>query len=117
MRRPTGSDLLAALWALRSLRAARSRLAAGELLGIELPDPEPRALSGRRGVKAALWLGRASCLEGALVRQRFSAARGDRRDVVIAVSSPSEQFGAHAWLDGERDAKLPGLHELTRLVP
>jgi hypothetical protein len=115
MRRPVLADLLAALWADRALRSARAHLAAGELHGIGLTAPGPRALGGRRGVKLVLWLRRASCLEGALVRQRFLATRGEPHDIVIGVRSPSESFGAHAWLDGEQDGERMGLHALTRV--
>lgn len=117
MRRPLAADLIAAIWADRALHAARDRLAAGELHGIELAAPGRRALRGRRGVKAVLLLRRASCLEGALVRQRFLAARGDQRDVVIGVGRPDDAFGAHAWLDGERDGERMGFHELARVPP
>lgn len=109
------AELLAARWTVRALRTVRRELAGGALQGIELPPPTRQALPGRRGVRAVLWVRRASCLEGALVRQRFSAASGDVRDVVIGVGRPSERFGAHAWLDGERDAEMAGMHELTRV--
>jgi hypothetical protein len=109
------ADLLAARWALAALRIARRELAAGALHGIDLPDPSRRVLRGRRGVRLALWACRASCLESALVRQRYSAAGGDVRDVVIGVGRPSDRVGAHAWLDGERDAAIAGMHELTRV--
>jgi hypothetical protein len=115
MRRPTLADALAAIWTARVLRIARARLRSGELRAIALQPPRRRALAGRRGVKAVLWLGRASCLEGALVRQRFEAGRGVARDVVIGVGRPAERFGAHAWLDGERDGERFGFRELTRV--
>jgi hypothetical protein len=111
------ADLLAAWWALEALKAVRSRLAAGELRGIVLAPPRRVALGGRWGVRLVLWLRHASCLESALIRQRFSAATGDRRDVVIGVSRPSARFGAHAWLDGERDGERFELRELTRVPP
>jgi hypothetical protein len=115
MRRPTFADALAAIWAAGVLRTARAQLQSGALHGIALAPPRRRALGGRRGVKAVLWLGRASCLEGALVRQRFQAPGGVGRDVVIGVGRPGERFGAHAWLDGERDGERFGFRELTRV--
>jgi hypothetical protein len=111
------AELLAAVWTLRALDAVRSRLAAGELREIALPAPREAAFSGRRGVRLVLALRRASCLESALIRQCFSASTGDRRDVVIGVKRPSDRFGAHAWLDGERDGERFQFEELTRVPP
>ncbi len=109
------AELLAAAWTLRALGTVRRELAAGGLHGIEVSDPGRIALRGWRGVRIVLRARHASCLEQALVRQRFSAAAGDVRDVVIGVGSPAEAFAAHAWLDGEDDGDVMGLHELTRV--
>ncbi len=46
------------------------------------------------------WVG-ASCLESGLVRQALCAAQGERRDLVVGVTGAREDFGAHAWLEGE----------------
>ena len=58
-----------------------------------------------------------TCLEGALVRQRWLAAHGEPRAIAIGVTAPSQGFTAHAWLVGEEDAQAPVFHELTRLEP
>jgi hypothetical protein len=58
-----------------------------------------------------------TCLEGALVRQRWLASHGCHRDIVIGVGAPSNGFIAHAWLDGEDDAAAAQFLELTRLLP
>jgi len=116
IRLPRPADLAAAVWALCALRAVRAQLAAGELRELRLPAPRRSTLGGRRGVKLVLLARRASCLEGALVRQRFGAACGDVRDVVIGVRNPAETFGAHAWLEGERDGELLGFRVLTRVT-
>jgi hypothetical protein len=76
-----------------------------------LPD------SARRGVEALLRRRRRTCLEAALVRQRWIAAHGGRHDVVIGVEAPGGGFAAHAWLDGEEDPLAARYIELTRLVP
>jgi len=55
----------------------------------------------------------ASCLERALVLQRWDAAHGRPRDVVIGVTSPAD-FSAHAWLDGDPAGAGP-FQELLRL--
>jgi hypothetical protein len=44
---------------------------------------------------------RATCLESALVRQRWLAAHGERRDIVIGILATGlRDQPAHAWLDG-----------------
>jgi hypothetical protein len=96
--RPT--VLRAAWWALRSTRATRQQLSAGESRPAVAPPPG-LPLSAGLGVEAVLGRMSATCLEGALVRQRWLAAHGDRRDVVIGL--PVRDFGptpAHAWVDG-----------------
>lgn len=111
------ADVFAAVWALRALALVRDRLAAGELRGIALPAPSRVAHGGYQGVRVVLWRRGASCLESALIRQRFGIATGNPRDVVIGVRPPSEPFGAHAWLDGERDGERFNMRELTRVQP
>jgi hypothetical protein len=114
-RRPRISDLRAAWWAHRALRATRRRLAAGEM---EVTAFAPPALpaSAARGVEALLRRSTPTCLEAALVRQRWLSAHGVIRDVVIGVTAPSDGFKAHAWLasPGETGSSQPW-HELTRL--
>jgi hypothetical protein len=115
-RRPRLASLRAFLWADASLRAARRELKSGPLSAVALP-PAPR-LPGRgtRGVQALLRLRRHTCLEEALVKQRFLASQGAHRDVVIGVRSGRDGgFVAHAWLDGEADGAADRFHELTRL--
>lgn len=97
MKRPRMCDLGAAWWAYRCLRNARSRLAAGHT-DVRVSPPALPA-SAVRGVEAVLWRARPTCLEAALVRQRWLAAHGIHRDVVIGVTAPSEGFKAHAWLE------------------
>lgn len=58
-----------------------------------------------------------TCLESALVRQRWLLAHGEPRTIVIGVTAPSAGFAAHAWLLGEDDPVAPLYHELTRLDP
>ena len=68
-----------------------------------------------RGVSAVLRRSRATCLVRSSVRQRWLAAHGDRRDLVIGVKPPAEGFAAHAWLDGDPESTLEGFTELTRV--
>jgi hypothetical protein len=110
------ADLRAAIWAARALRDVRRRLAAGELSPTPKPAPSALPASARRGLEALLRRRRHTCLEAALVRQRWLAAHGVPRDVVIGVGAPSDGFRAHAWLDGDDDALVHQFSELTRLA-
>jgi hypothetical protein len=114
---PNGADLRAARWADNALGQARAKLAAGPLADVVLSPPTVLPASGRRAVEVVLRLRRATCLERALVRQRWLAAHGVARQVVIGVGSPSEGFRAHAWLEGEDDIVSAQFSELTRLAP
>jgi transglutaminase superfamily protein len=115
MRRPPGiATLRAAWWTDRALRRARADLSDGELRSVALPAP-PRVPPGAvRGVRAVLRRRTPSCLEQSLVLQRWLAAHGERRDVVIGTTGPAG-FKAHAWLDGDEDGR--GFAELARLPP
>lgn len=116
-RPPDLASVRAALWADRALRTARRALARGEVRGIELPCPPRLPVSAIRGVNGLLRWRRHSCLEGALVRQRWLAAQGEPRAIAIGVTAPSRGFTAHAWLVGEDDPEPAIFHELTRLQP
>jgi hypothetical protein len=49
------------------------------------------------------------------VLQRWHAARGRPREIVIGVRGPTEEFSAHAWLEGEPDGEARDFQELLRL--
>jgi hypothetical protein len=113
MRRPPGiRTLRAAWWTERALRRAHADLRDGALRSVALPEP-PRG--GERGVRAMLRRRDPSCLERSLVLQRWLAAHGDPRDVVIGTTGAAG-FEAHAWLDGE-EAGVARFTEITRLPP
>jgi Transglutaminase-like superfamily len=108
--------LRAALWAERALRSARRTLKRNGVEGIVVPAPPALPEQAGRGVNALLRRRSSStCLERALVRQRWLAAHGRPRDVVIAVQAPDEAFQAHAWVDGDPDSQSASFHELLRL--
>jgi hypothetical protein len=110
-------DVRAALWAHRALGATRRRLAHSELRPAIAPPPRLPASAGR-GVESLLRRRRHTCLEGALVRQRWHAAQGRAYDVVIGVTSPAGGFTAHAWLE---DPAVPPVvtqyTEIKRVAP
>jgi hypothetical protein len=116
-RPPNVATVRAAWWARGALRSARHALARGEVKQIELPTPPRLPNSAVRGVDALLRRQEPTCLERALVRQRWLAAHGDPRPIAIGVTAPSDGFQAHAWLVGEDDPLAPGFQELTRLEP
>jgi Transglutaminase-like superfamily len=116
LRRLDLPTLRAALWAERALRSARRTLRRRGVEGILLPAPPALPAEAGRGVSALLRRRASStCLERALVRQRWLAAHGSRRDVVIAAQAPGDAFQAHAWVDGDPDEQDPAFHELLRL--
>lgn len=106
--------LAAAAWAFAALRSARRQLASGRLGDVRIPAPPRLPAAARRGVDAVLRRRGASCLERSLVQQRWLAAHGEPRAVVVGVSAPSE-FTAHAWLEGE--PVMAEYHEIARLAP
>lgn len=111
------STLRAAWWARAALRRVRSDLRANGLAYAPAPAPPRLPEAARRGVLAVLRREPSTCLERALVLQRWHAAHGDARDVIVAVRGPSVDFSAHAWLDGEPDGQVDRFNELMRLPP
>lgn len=105
--------LRGARWTLAALRRARRQLREGGLDAVHLdglPAGDPEGGLARLVLANPRW----TCLERALVRQAAHAHRGDMRTVVIGVRAPSDDFMAHAWLDGDDDPEAVGLTELTR---
>jgi hypothetical protein len=115
--RLTGIDALrAALWTTRALRATKRQLASVPVTEVRVPAPPEVGPSSLSVVRRTLNRWPSTCLERALVLQRWLAAGGDTRDVVIGVTAPGEAFGAHAWVDGEADDYHESVHELTRVA-
>ena len=117
-RRPHLAEVRAAWWARQALRRAHRDLAVGGVRSAAVPAPPKLPAHASRGVEALLRVSRHTCLEGALVRQRWLAAHGVMRDVVIGVTAPADAFAAHAWLDPGTSSEAAGPWlELTRLAP
>jgi hypothetical protein len=107
--------LRAAAWAVRALRRARRDLARHGLEGARVSPPPSLPAHARRGVLAVIRRRPNTCLERALVLQRWEAAHGAGADVVIGVPGRCEDFVAHAWLESMPDAQVGGYHELLRI--
>jgi Transglutaminase-like superfamily len=114
-RRPDLPTLRAAAWAARALWQARRTLRRGGVAGARVGAPPPLPRSAGRGVHAVLRRSPATCLERALVLQRWEAAHGAPAAVVIGVQGPARGFRAHAWLEGRPDRLAGAYDELARL--
>lgn len=109
------SSLRAAAWAARGLCEARLTLRRCGMAGARVSAPPDLPRSAGRGVRAVLRRSPGTCLERALVLQRWEAAHGAPAAVVIGVQGPSGGFRAHAWLEGRPDRLAPSYAELVRL--
>ena len=117
-RRPTVSELRAALWALRAIRRTRRQLRRTGYEALNLPGVPSLPDDSTRGVHAILRRLSPTCLERAVVLQRWRAAHGDPREVVVGVSGTQETFRAHAWLEDESPtAEIGAFREIVRLRP
>jgi Transglutaminase-like superfamily len=109
--------LRAAWWTHRALRRVRGELRNKGLQYSSAPKPPRLPRSAQRGVFGILRRERSTCLERALVLQRWHQSQGNPRDVVVAVKGPTLDFAAHAWLDGDPDGEAGVFSELLRLPP
>jgi hypothetical protein len=107
--------LRAAFWAMRALRRAERDLARDGLRGAHVSPPPPLPAHARRGVLAVIRRRPSTCLERALVLQRWEAAHGAASDVVIGVPGRRGDFAAHAWLESMPDRQAAEYHELMRI--
>ncbi|MFE0589814.1 lasso peptide biosynthesis B2 protein [Micromonospora echinospora] len=116
LRRRGVPGLRSALWTARSVRRVRRQVASAGLAAVRLAPP-PVTGADRALVCATLRRTGANCLERSLVLQRWHAARGEARTLVIGVTAPSAGFHAHAWLHGDPDDRHDGMVELLRRPP
>jgi hypothetical protein len=103
------------LWAARSVRRARRDARIMPVDQVRVSPPPSCDPAGDRAVLLGARLSRATCLERALVRQGWLAARGDRRTLVIGTTAPSSGFRAHAWLEDDGDTSGAGFAQILRL--
>jgi hypothetical protein len=104
--------IVAAWWTGRQLVAVRRQFGRVPYDRLRVSPPPPLSPRAGRGVDAVLRLVPATCLQRALVAQRWLQACGVERDVVIGVTG-SAGFRAHAWIEGE--SAPVEYRELTRL--
>lgn len=117
-RRPTLGELRAALWAARAVRSSRRQLRRSGYDDLVLPRVPALPTSASRGVHAVLRRLSPTCLERAVVLQRWRAVHGDPRAVVVGVRGTGDEFRAHAWLDDESpELDHTEYRELVRLGP
>lgn len=108
--------LRAALWTLRALGRARRQLRHSGLEDLKLPRLPNLPRSAERGLRAVLRRRSHTCLERAVILQRWHAAHGDPRDIVVGVAGTGDAFRAHAWLEHEADEhELETFRELRRV--
>jgi Transglutaminase-like superfamily len=107
--------LRAAWWALRAMRRTRRSLARHGLDGTYVAPPPLLPATARRGVLVVVRRRDTTCLERALVLQRWEASHGSSADVVIGTTGARDGFRAHAWLATMPDAPEGAFTELLRL--
>jgi hypothetical protein len=106
-----------AIWAWWVYHRARRQLVRAGVDAVRLPAPPPSSGERQQVVLGVLRRVEATCLERALVLQRWHAGRRTCRILVIGVTAPSSGFRAHAWLDGDIDAAHDGMVEILRRPP
>ena len=104
-----------AFWARRAVRQARRDLRRDGVNDLEIAPPWGLPESAEYGVHAVLRRLPATCLERAVVLQRWRLARGDAREIVIGVNRTADAIVAHAWLEGENDRASASFEELMRV--
>lgn len=114
-RRIDVPTLRSAWWTLRSARRARRSLDRDGLEARLLLPPVPAVPDeAGRGVYAVLRRRNDTCLVRSMVVQAWDAAHGRRRDLIVGVTSPSGNFEAHAWLEGDPPPSDARFKELLR---
>lgn len=108
------ASLRAGWWTVRAMRRARDNLGRPGFGADHIPPPPQVGAEAGHAVRSLLRRRPQTCLVQALVLQRWHAAHGDRRDLVIGVTAPSRGFRAHAWIEGDPACHNVGFVELLR---
>ena len=111
------ANLRAAWWAMRSARRTRRLLRSDGLDAALAPPPPPQLPDdASRGVRAVMRRRGDTCLVQSIVLQSWEAAHGRRRDLIVGVTG-TDDFEAHAWLEGEIVERTDFTELLRRPVP
>lgn len=117
MQRRLLNEIRAGVWAAKAVRSARRQLKTGaEINQVRLEAVPKLSSEAEGGVRQITRRLDATCLERAVVLQRWHAAHGRKKALVVGVTPPSSGFRAHAWLEGE-DQSERGFVEFLRYDP
>ena len=105
------------VWAGRAVRQTRRDLREGSIDELSVEPPVGLPATADAGIHAVLRRLPSTCLERAVVLQRWRTAQGDPREIVIGVMRDADEFKAHAWVEGEGDVLAPAFQELLRVAP
>src|SRR5437763_701391 len=118
MRRYSVANFRGAWWAWRAARRTDRHLRSKGLdAALSPPAPPSLPADAVRGVRAVLRRTEDTCLVESIVLQRWHAAHGEPRDLIVGVTDPSSEFRAHAWLDGDPPHGEPFRELLRRPAP
>lgn len=96
----------AASWTIRSASSARRQLKRGVPPdALTLPSVPKLSSEATVVVRRVTRLFDNTCLERALVLQRWYAAHGQAKPIYVGVTAPLTGFRAHAWLEGEESGQ------------
>ena len=105
------------VWAGRAVRQTRRQLQERSISELSVAPPVGLPPTADAGIHAVLRRLPSTCLERAVVLQRWRTAQGDPREIVIGVMRDEDEFKAHAWVEGEGDELAPAFQELLRVAP
>jgi hypothetical protein len=99
-----GPAARAAWWAVRAARQAHRQLDDGGLEHLSLGQAPTAPAGALVGVNVVLRIRHERCLVRSAVQQAWHLGQGRGYDLVIGVTSPGDDFSAHAWLEGDPSA-------------
>jgi Transglutaminase-like superfamily len=117
VHRYSPDSLRAAWWTARAVTLVRRGRRRSDFGAGRIPSPPAVDTAAVHTVRAVLRRRSATCLVEAVVLQSWYAAYGERRDLIVGVTSPAAGFGAHAWIDGDQPDQGGPFVELLRRPP